>query len=574
MPLPGKQVVTTWRNKGGVRQKSWKKMIAVSQSLIFGNPVAPIGATSTLPAAAMADPSAFLQAFVLDDAASVTAVDKNPTDETIDGIEGDALDEAESIEIAPIDGAIWQPPAQTIASLLISGSGEAVLPEAKGGVTALLGDDQLAPGSPVPPESTGETPTESVVTSALMADPHGAQHVEPALSKTAATGGRPDKDVPKPTVEKVQDFGQECAPQPAAMPQSANAKDATPGKELSSLSNAMPKRPDQPREADTPAADAAGAAPIPPKQPKQPYLGPDATMTNAEIAVSKPQYGSGVSTTEAAWRQKWLGDITAPSGNDVPDINQNLLTNKTDLAPVTGPVPVPTPLLAEATKEGAGPKRSADLKITIQGEVPPSVPSQTPAAPATTDTSQPVASATSMDASFQSADTSFDILVSLDAGSPAPPSAALPPATPLPLVPLQSPAPPALPAAVSPTLVDMVKSGNDGPLELALSPEELGRLTISIKHDGDFVRVTVIADRPETLDLMRRHAGDLVADLRQAGFSGASLSFGQGGQGGQPRFANAETATHSQPSPQHLPPDPKPAAPSRSHTGSGVDLRF
>ena len=120
----------------------------------------------------------------------------------------------------------------------------------------------------------------------------------------------------------------------------------------------------------------------------------------------------------------------------------------------------------------------------------------------------------------------------------------------------------------------MVKSGDDGPLELALSPEELGRLTISIKHDGDFVRVTVIADRPETLDLMRRHGGDLVADLRQAGFSGASLSFGQGGQGGQPRFATAETATKDQSTSQHLPPETKPTAPNRSRKGSGMDLRF
>ncbi len=132
-----------------------------------------------------------------------------------------------------------------------------------------------------------------------------------------------------------------------------------------------------------------------------------------------------------------------------------------------------------------------------------------------------------------------------------------------------------LPATVAPVVVDMFKTGNGGPLELALAPEELGHLSISIKHDGDFVQVTVLADRPETLDLMRRHSAELVTELRQAGYSGASLSFGQGNHGQQSRSAASDqNRTHPQPQPQHPHADPKSSTPARAQKGSGIDMRL
>lgn len=133
---------------------------------------------------------------------------------------------------------------------------------------------------------------------------------------------------------------------------------------------------------------------------------------------------------------------------------------------------------------------------------------------------------------------------------------------------------PPLPAALAPAIVQMAKTGIDGPLELALSPEELGRLTISIQQDGDFVRVTMIAERPETLDLLRRHASDLVADLRQSGFSGASLSFGQGGQGQSELFTVAKIPIDENQTPQSPLHETKQPAPSRVTKGSGLDLRL
>lgn len=131
-----------------------------------------------------------------------------------------------------------------------------------------------------------------------------------------------------------------------------------------------------------------------------------------------------------------------------------------------------------------------------------------------------------------------------------------------------------LPPMIAPSIVHMLKDGDAGPLQLALSPEELGRLTISIHHSGSFVHVTLNAERPETLSLMRRHASDLVADLRQSGFSGASLSFGQGNQGrptspSKNAFNTTETVQIQSSAPETK---QQPSGPPAK--GSGVDLRF
>ncbi len=67
-------------------------------------------------------------------------------------------------------------------------------------------------------------------------------------------------------------------------------------------------------------------------------------------------------------------------------------------------------------------------------------------------------------------------------------------------------------------------------VEVILSPEELGKVQMDFRGDGDAMRVFLTAERPETLDLLRRHGDLLVTELRQAGFSGASLSFGHWGQ--------------------------------------------
>lgn len=130
----------------------------------------------------------------------------------------------------------------------------------------------------------------------------------------------------------------------------------------------------------------------------------------------------------------------------------------------------------------------------------------------------------------------------------------------------------ALPASVTAALMPHAPQATLGPVEVVLNPEELGKVRFEIHHQGDQVKVVLAVERPETLDLLRRHADQLVQEFRASGFSGATLSFGHwGGQqqdGAAAQTARAEpdfVATEA----QRLPPSPLSFAPS-----PGLNLRL
>ncbi|MGP9803525.1 flagellar hook-length control protein FliK [Paracoccus sp. NSM] len=66
-----------------------------------------------------------------------------------------------------------------------------------------------------------------------------------------------------------------------------------------------------------------------------------------------------------------------------------------------------------------------------------------------------------------------------------------------------------------------------GVTEIALSPEELGRVQISVLGQ-DKPLIVIMAERPETLELLRRNADLLGTELREAGLEGGALSFRDG----------------------------------------------
>ncbi|MDJ1008286.1 MAG: flagellar hook-length control protein FliK [Paracoccaceae bacterium] len=74
-----------------------------------------------------------------------------------------------------------------------------------------------------------------------------------------------------------------------------------------------------------------------------------------------------------------------------------------------------------------------------------------------------------------------------------------------------------------------VSSG--GEIEVSLSPEELGRVKMTMTPAESGLTVTIQAERPETLDLLRRHIDILAQDLAEQGFT--SLNFAFGGSGGE-----------------------------------------
>jgi flagellar hook-length control protein FliK len=93
--------------------------------------------------------------------------------------------------------------------------------------------------------------------------------------------------------------------------------------------------------------------------------------------------------------------------------------------------------------------------------------------------------------------------------------------------------------AVDQVAVKLSSSAKDGggKISIKLNPEELGRVDVKldIGRDG-IVRATVMADRPETLDLLQRDARGLERALQEAGLKtdGQSLNF----EGQQQREAN------------------------------------
>ncbi len=72
-----------------------------------------------------------------------------------------------------------------------------------------------------------------------------------------------------------------------------------------------------------------------------------------------------------------------------------------------------------------------------------------------------------------------------------------------------------------------------GSVEIALNPEELGRVSITLNGREDGFYLTIAAERPETLDLMRRHIAILSAEFERLGYGDLSLDLGMSGDTAQ-----------------------------------------
>lgn len=163
-----------------------------------------------------------------------------------------------------------------------------------------------------------------------------------------------------------------------------------------------------------------------------------------------------------------------------------------------------------------------------------------------------------------SADSGVAVLPSLPApaGLAAPAGAASLPAT--------SPTP-----QIAPQIVAALSHSQDGVTELALSPEELGHVRLRLEPDAtnpDRMVVMITFERPETLDLFRRHAGDLAEALRAAGYAGSDIGFGQDGGsfGGRPGQGPAGSAAPADRGENADPPETAP----RLVAGASLDLRL
>ena len=84
--------------------------------------------------------------------------------------------------------------------------------------------------------------------------------------------------------------------------------------------------------------------------------------------------------------------------------------------------------------------------------------------------------------------------------------------------------------------------GTDRQIELRLDPVELGAVSILLQGSEDALVVRITAERPDTLDLMRRNSDQLLAELRAAGIGDAQMSFDMGRDPSHTNRSAAEAA--------------------------------
>lgn len=82
------------------------------------------------------------------------------------------------------------------------------------------------------------------------------------------------------------------------------------------------------------------------------------------------------------------------------------------------------------------------------------------------------------------------------------------------------------------------RSASEGVIEVRLQPEELGRVRLAMVSGEAGFTVQVTAERPDTLDLIRRNIDLLENDLRDRGFADMSFSFSGEHQSDTPSFGD------------------------------------
>ncbi len=82
-------------------------------------------------------------------------------------------------------------------------------------------------------------------------------------------------------------------------------------------------------------------------------------------------------------------------------------------------------------------------------------------------------------------------------------------------------------------VADAMRLTRGAGVDIALSPEELGSVRLSLVGSDGQMNVVVQAERPETLDLMRRHIESLSQEFRAIGYGDVSFSFQSGGDSPQ-----------------------------------------
>ncbi len=83
-------------------------------------------------------------------------------------------------------------------------------------------------------------------------------------------------------------------------------------------------------------------------------------------------------------------------------------------------------------------------------------------------------------------------------------------------------------------LAEALTNAGNGQVDVHLSPEELGQVQMTLTTRGEGIALTILADRGETQELLRRHIDVLAQELRSLGYASVSFDFGQSRRQGNP----------------------------------------
>ncbi len=87
-----------------------------------------------------------------------------------------------------------------------------------------------------------------------------------------------------------------------------------------------------------------------------------------------------------------------------------------------------------------------------------------------------------------------------------------------------------LPQHVARQIAEAMQNMPNRPVEISLNPEELGRVRLALSASETGLVVNVLAERQETVDLMRRHIANLESAFQDIGYNHIAFSFTGGDQ--------------------------------------------
>ncbi|NVK45758.1 MAG: flagellar hook-length control protein FliK [Rhodobacteraceae bacterium] len=135
-----------------------------------------------------------------------------------------------------------------------------------------------------------------------------------------------------------------------------------------------------------------------------------------------------------------------------------------------------------------------------------------------------------------------------------------------------------LPNRTAMQLADVARQLPDRPVEITLTPEELGKVRLSFHvSENGAMQVVIATERPETLDLLRRNIDSLAAEFKDLGYSDSGFSFESFDQGAQnsdsPGFGEFDGFGSTDLSEDTMTATPEPVRLNLGET-SGMDLRL